>query len=445
MRSRLSCLCAALLLFSHVPIATAENLNDRLNSAMEEIKSGEYKSAISRLKSAEAQFAGDPDFDYWLGVAYLRDADYANAIFALERVIDKNPNHAGARMELIPAYLQQNMDSLAEHEIKQVEKLNPPPAAREALAQYRKIIDQRREGKKFETRVVMVGLDVGYDSNVSSYPATTLLLPVFNLPIPLAPSGSNFANARFAYWQKFPLKNGDWMSASVSALARRNQDEFAKQYDMDIVQVRGEYNAEFSAERSLRFAVEASQLWLDGESYRTHQGLAVRWQQGLDDKWSWYSEVGVRDFDFEESVNSYRAPWGMLGVRYRLNSGTVWEANLEAEKELADAKRINGDTFRVRANVSFEHQLTQQHRFGLDFHVADVRHDRDYLAGTLYNKNRSDISRRDTVFEYGANWTWYATPTWHWALRGQSRHQTSNLDFYTYRQNLMQLSSTFFF
>ena len=135
----------------------------------------------------------------------------------------------------------------------------------------------------------------------------------------------------------------------------------------------------------------------------------------------------------------------MLGVRYRLNSGTVWEANLETEKELADAKRINGDTFRVRANVSFEHQLTQQHRFGLDFHVADVRHDRDYLAGTLYNKSRSDISRRDTVFEYGANWTWYATPTWHWALRGQSRHQTSNLDFYTYRQNLMQLSSTFFF
>lgn len=375
----------------------------------------------------------------------MRAGDSAYALFPLERVVEHNPNHAGARMELIAAYLQQKMDDSARYEINQAERLNPPGQAKQALENYRNILRERDKERTEGKRLRMVGMDIGYDSNVSSYPETTLRLPVFNLPIALKPTGSAFNNVRGAYWRRFDQNNGDWFTVSAAGFARKNQEQEAKQFDLGVIQLRGEYTFELGNARSLRLAAEGSELWLNGEHYRSHLGASARWQQPIHSEWTAYAEASFRNYAFETANNDYYAPSLTLGSRYRPNAKTEIEFTAEGEWEQADAQRINGNTQRLRIGASVEYQAGDRHRLGLDWHLSRQQHGRDYLAGTFYNSSHSDIQRRDTINEFGANWTWYMTPKWHLGLRVQHRDQRSNVDFYQYQQTLGQVSTSLFF
>ncbi len=426
-------------------MAQAAEPMDSISTSIEDIQAERYEQAFSRLKALDNRYSGEVEYDYWLGVAAMRAGDSAYALFPLERVVERNPNHAGARMELIAAYLQQKMDDSARYEINQAERLNPPAEAKQALAKYRSILQERDSQRTEGKRLLMIGMDVGYDSNVSSYPETTLRLPVFNLPIALQPTGSAFSNVRGAYWRRFDRDNGDWFAASVAGFARKNQEQDAKQFDLGVVQLRGEYTFELGNARSLRLAAEGSELWLNGEHYRRHVGASARWQEPINSAWMTYAEAGFRSYLFDAANNDYRAPSLTLGARYRPNTQTQVELTAEGEWEQADAQRINGNTQRLRLGASLEYQIADQHRIGFDWHLSSQQHSRDYLAGTFYNSSNSDIQRRDTISEFGANWTWYMTPKWHLGLRVQHRDQRSNVDFYQYQQTLGQVSTSLFF
>ena len=62
------------------------------------------KQAYDLLLPQEAARAGDPEFDYLLGVAALDSGDRERAVFALERVLAVQPNNHLARAEIARAY-----------------------------------------------------------------------------------------------------------------------------------------------------------------------------------------------------------------------------------------------------------------------------------------------------------------------------------------------------
>ena len=56
------------------------------------------------LAPEQSNAAGDPDYDYLLGIAALDSGKPNEAIFALERVLAVKPNHLQARAEIARAY-----------------------------------------------------------------------------------------------------------------------------------------------------------------------------------------------------------------------------------------------------------------------------------------------------------------------------------------------------
>ena len=77
-----------------------------LEKALGLIAGGNAQQAYELLAAEEEANAGDPNFDYLLGLAALDSGQPGRAVFALERVLAVDPTHARARAEIARAYFQ---------------------------------------------------------------------------------------------------------------------------------------------------------------------------------------------------------------------------------------------------------------------------------------------------------------------------------------------------
>lgn len=121
------------------------------------------------LVPLENQYAGDADYDYALGASALDSGRYSHAVFVLQRAVAARPNFAGARMELARAYFALGDNESARREFAILQKDNPPPQARRAIAEYLAAIDRRAIAYRPQ-RSAYADLGSGYDSNANGAP-----------------------------------------------------------------------------------------------------------------------------------------------------------------------------------------------------------------------------------------------------------------------------------
>src|SRR5688572_20406570 len=104
--------------------------NPVLGKAEALLRAGKAGDAWQLLSPLEAQHAGQPDFDYLLGIAALESARPNRATFILERVITVNPGHLAARLEMARAYFALGDFERAEREFNLILKASPPAETR---------------------------------------------------------------------------------------------------------------------------------------------------------------------------------------------------------------------------------------------------------------------------------------------------------------------------
>jgi tetratricopeptide (TPR) repeat protein len=91
------------------------------------IRQGKPEQAWQLLAPLEIQQAGEPNFDYLLGIAALESGRPNRATFILERVIAGNPGHLAARLEMARAYFALGDYERAERELDLILKSSPTP------------------------------------------------------------------------------------------------------------------------------------------------------------------------------------------------------------------------------------------------------------------------------------------------------------------------------
>ncbi|WP_374337206.1 surface lipoprotein assembly modifier [Leeia sp.] len=157
-----SCLLASSALFAagHPALASAQQMLSRKQPA----------AAFKLLAPLAPQLSGDPEFDYLLGIAALDSGNPTEAVFALERVVDTQPDNQPARLELARAHFMLGEKAAAREAFQTVKDANPPKAALSTINQYLNAIDGPEAGKTRIHGYVQAGL--GRDSNVNS--ATTI-------------------------------------------------------------------------------------------------------------------------------------------------------------------------------------------------------------------------------------------------------------------------------
>ena len=155
-----------LLLFLSAP-AFADDVLDR---AKRLIESKEPLAALRLLQPLESERAGDPAFDYLLGVAALDSGDPQAAVFALERVLAVQPTHGQARAEIARAHYELGESESAKRELETVRASNVPP---EVKASIDRMLSAIERGPTRLNRHVEATF--GFDSNVNSATGSSVL------------------------------------------------------------------------------------------------------------------------------------------------------------------------------------------------------------------------------------------------------------------------------
>lgn len=134
--------------------------------------SGQPMQAYVLLNNHADDYAGSLKFDYLLGKIAIDAGLPLQAIFALERVLDQQPDFAPARAELAKAYYLIGENEAAKTEFKQAQKAEMPADSKKLIASYLSTIDERILGGVTDTSFyILAGL--GYDSNVNGAASTS--------------------------------------------------------------------------------------------------------------------------------------------------------------------------------------------------------------------------------------------------------------------------------
>src|SRR5436190_6607238 len=120
-------------LASACSLAFADELTDRAKRLLERRQA---KEAYQLLLPQESARAGDPEFDYLLGIAAIDAGEPERGVFALERVLALQPNNNVARAEIARAYLAMGERDAARREFETVRGQSIPPEAKASIDRF---------------------------------------------------------------------------------------------------------------------------------------------------------------------------------------------------------------------------------------------------------------------------------------------------------------------
>ena len=331
------------------------------------LKAGKAAEAYSVLLPLEFYQAGDPGFDYLLGVSALDSGNFNTATLAFERVLAVNPNHAGARMDMARAYFELKDYERSKEQFNVVLKLDPPPNVKKVAQDYLDGIDAKQKARLPSLTAYVEGV-VGYDTNITNVTRdfTNAVLQSFNLAN-IQPTGNSIpredaylgVNAGLLYtlpegsddnWffgldgrQKEYFKEKEFRSSSVSGQVGHvfKRDE-------------NTYRVGVSLQRNLQDGVSTSRppTTLDGTLY----GVFASWQHLLDKRtqaslFAQYNLIRYDDLPFSESntgtigaalTKSIEAPLQPLVL------ASVFYSEEHAQKTLPNGTDLSKTVFGLR-------------------------------------------------------------------------------------------------
>jgi tetratricopeptide (TPR) repeat protein len=253
-----------------------------LQDAENLIKSGKSADAYALLAPQQANLAGDPDYDYLLGIAALDSGKPDEAIFALERVLAVNPDNLQARAEIARAYFATGEKALARQEFEAVQSRHPP---REVNATIQKFLDAINQGQGSTTLLSgYLEAAVGNDSNVNSATGSSqVAIPAFGGAIAtLNASGvetkDSFANVGGGGNVRHALSS-DWAVFGGASFDERIN---STQHIFNTGTINGNVGLNLTrAGDSYSAALQLQSFDVDSKRYRNGAGMTMQWQRNL--------------------------------------------------------------------------------------------------------------------------------------------------------------------
>lgn len=154
------------------------------------LDSKQPQAAFDLLDPLEATRAGEPDFDYLLGLAAIDSGKLTRGVFALERVLAVKPDHPQARAEIARAYFLMGENRAAREEFEAVRASNPPAAVAASVSQFLDALQAREVSRNISG--IEGYLEVGYGRDTNANAATNVssfALPAVGGVVTLGPGG----------------------------------------------------------------------------------------------------------------------------------------------------------------------------------------------------------------------------------------------------------------
>src|SRR5258708_31116776 len=289
-------ICVAALLVLLQSLAFADEITDRARRLLQEKNP---QAAYQLLQPLESQRAGDPEYDYLLGIAALDSGERERAVFALERVLAVNPNHAQARAEIARAYFLLGEKENALREFQNVRATNPPEAVKQTIDRYLSAL-----GVAPTQLNGFLEIGFGWDSNVNSATASNqIAIPALGgIVATIAPSGVKIHDTFATAGGGGSVVHGFAREWAVVAGAAVNGKFNTHQSDFNTGTVDGNLGLRWSrGGGAITGGDHGQDVRVRHDDFRRSSGVVAQWQHS-------YSEHGQVSVFVQEATPSYPTP-----------------------------------------------------------------------------------------------------------------------------------------
>ncbi|MBZ6378011.1 hypothetical protein B5C34_01990 [Pacificimonas flava] len=316
---------------------------------------GEADKAYELLSARVENRAGDPDFDYALGIAAADAGRPAEAIIALQRVLAVQPDNSQARAELARAYaLGGDIDTARAEFDTALQDPSLPDPVRQRFDRIVRTYDRQIAGGGSSVSGFL-DASLGYDTNVNA--ATdedSIVIPLFAGfgPGVLGPGATAdedvFSEVVGGVSGVVATSRQARFFASGLANWRNNMDSEG----FDQIALTGTVGAAhtFASRDVLSLSAQAQQFWLGGDSYRQAVGGILQFTNRLEGgkALSFSGEYFRQNFDGDPLRDSDR--YG-IGVAYAARTLVVQASGGHEETRRAAGDHLSFDYLRANAGV----------------------------------------------------------------------------------------------
>ncbi|MGS2742363.1 outer membrane beta-barrel protein [Halomonas sp. LS-001] len=451
-------------------LADTTPLTTPLEKAQDYLAQDNANAAYQALQASELSNSGQPDFDYWLGVAALRAGHPSHALIALDRVIIHQPNHAGARLERLAALIQLDQRLAAESEIARLNALSPPPEAQAAIERFQAVLDQRQRSETEPQHRWQLGVDIGYDSNPQRFPNEITIDPLqpairealdalieMGLTPQLAPGqdltdfdervfsreASAYQQLQGGYQGTYPVNETSRWLLNATGQAQRYQDDAAQDFDLSLLNAQLGYQQDIEAQRSVTYRASLLQAWSGQpqDHLLTRWGGEVAYRHPASSNSTLDWQLGIEDNAFDTSRNDYVS--GRLGLQLTTRHASVHtRINAQLGHEWADTQRNGGDLLYARAGAGMDYPIGDRQLLRADLSYQQRRYQQDGFS--LYNDYVA-VERHDQLWQARLMWLYQLNPDWLVEARADIERRNSNVNFFDTHRLQTQLGLRYLF
>lgn len=248
--------------------------------------SGQSQQAYDLLLPHLRDRAGDPDFDYALGLAAADSGHFGEALAAFQRVVAIQPDNNQARAEIGRVYaLAGDIDTARAQFDTVLADPSVPDPVRQRINRLSREYGAAIEGGPRRISG-FIDLEGGYDTNVNAATnATSITLPVFAFLGPAALSGNAvaidkpFVQGSAGISFDAPLSRQTKLFASAQGLWREIVD--SKPFDQAAMGGTAGVAHTLIGGDVVSLAAQGQNFWLGGRSYRSALGAAAQYTHRL--------------------------------------------------------------------------------------------------------------------------------------------------------------------
>ncbi len=404
MRQLFQCAFILTMLYSSNSLAVID-----LDQLKKLFDSGDSQAAYDYAHSEVLTNEGDPAFDYYYGTSAIDVGQANEGVYALERVLDLQPNNHAARLELARGYFVLQEYTRSRAEFNTVLKYNPPENVRERINNYLDSI-RLQEDRYKTTSTAYIELGYGSDSNINggpSNPSIIFLGQTGELNDATLEQKDNNTRIKANYGISTPLTAKTTFNASINANLNNNSDH--SEFDAATYTESAGFRF-LHAQDSYSIDLITQQFSIDGKDYRQLIGINSNWRRHLSQLSSLqaFLQFSKQDFDGQEALNVDTSTLG-IGFTKRFKAtlspvifSSVYIAQDSPERSSDIAKQIaERDYYGARIGVFFSTSAKTSSQFSVS--LQSSQYGLEDINGILREDDHSNT-------EY--NFTWLLSRNW---------------------------------
>lgn len=400
------------------------------------VNHGEPAKAYELAQQLLPERAGEPQFDFWFGLAALENGKPQEAVFAFERALEAQPWNHRLRLELARAYFLVGNYERAKALFETVLAADPPPQVKENIQKFFELLNRGRESRTHSVTKT-IELRAGTDSNVNSgTEIRTVTLPV-GISLPLSDSSRETSDDYLAvalnmdYAHLIDKQFALFAGLSLETTHNSNYSQFAT----NELGLRFGTGWNFGS-ASFRIPVQWQWMELGRQMYRQNYSLGLEWSQMLagSHQIGVFAQTGRMRYP-DQPTNDVTMLLGGGGWGYRIPSLPVMlTLSAYVAQEDAELEHLGRKYSGVRAGGQY---FYQQHQFDLSW----LQQQSNYAA--LHQS--FGVVREDDYTLISFSWTWRFVPNWQIAMTVEAGNNKANISLYSYDRNQTYLTVKYSF